>query len=253
MVAPESSATSNQWVDYVTTAGVAHKSNPTVSVYGTTCTSGTSCTPTVPLTSVAAQAANTGVANVTGGSAVPTAVPLPAGGTNGCSGSTDAATYTAGTGWGCHQISGGSGTVVTLNQQDQLSPITITTASTHYTLFTYSMPGSTLTATKYLDILSGYTASGVNGCTAYFHFGGTLSSGGTFNNDGGALQVKIQPITATSEFLMMTQVTTGKYGVQPITAASETLSGTIAISLSAFCSSSGGTVTPGFWIVERHN
>ena len=48
-VAPESGATTNQWVDYVTTAGVAHKSYPTVSVYGTTCTSGTSCTPTVPV------------------------------------------------------------------------------------------------------------------------------------------------------------------------------------------------------------
>ena len=49
MVAPESSATSNEVVDYITTAGVAHKAYPTVSVFGTTCTSGTSCTPTVPL------------------------------------------------------------------------------------------------------------------------------------------------------------------------------------------------------------
>jgi hypothetical protein len=78
MVAPESSATSNQWVDYITPAGVVHKSNPTVSVYGTTCTSGTSCTPTVPLTNLATQASATELLNNTSGAAAPTAVAVPA-------------------------------------------------------------------------------------------------------------------------------------------------------------------------------
>jgi hypothetical protein len=68
-VAPESSATSNEVVDYVTAAGVAHKAYPTVSVFGTTCTSGTSCTPTVPLadggTAVDLSAAG-GAVNTTG-------------------------------------------------------------------------------------------------------------------------------------------------------------------------------------------
>lgn len=46
--------------------------------------------------------ANTVLANVTGGSAVPTAAALPSGGTSGCSAATNAANYTAGTGWGCN-------------------------------------------------------------------------------------------------------------------------------------------------------
>ncbi len=63
----------------------------------------------VALTDMATQGANTILGNVTGSTAAPTAAAAPSGGTSGCSGSTDAVIYTAGTGWGCHQITGGSG------------------------------------------------------------------------------------------------------------------------------------------------
>lgn len=62
----------------------------------------------VPLTAMATQGANTILGNYTAGTAVPTAGAAPAGGTSGCSGTTDAVIYTASTGWGCHQISGAS-------------------------------------------------------------------------------------------------------------------------------------------------
>ena len=66
----------------------------------------------VALADVATQVHDTEVANVTSGTAAPTAAPLPAGGTNGCSGATDIPTYTAGTGWGCTQRSSGPATTI---------------------------------------------------------------------------------------------------------------------------------------------
>jgi hypothetical protein len=56
----------------------------------------------VTLAKHATQGANTIIANVTAGTAVPTAAAAPAGGTNGCSAATNAANYTNGTGWGCN-------------------------------------------------------------------------------------------------------------------------------------------------------
>jgi hypothetical protein len=65
----------------------------------------------VPLAAMATQTTNTILGNYTSGSAIPSAGAAPSGGTSGCAGSTDAVIYTTNTGWGCHQISGGSGTV----------------------------------------------------------------------------------------------------------------------------------------------
>jgi hypothetical protein len=70
--------------------------------------SGTWSYSALALTDMATQSANTVLGNYTTGSAVPTAGAAPSGGTSGCSGTTDAVTYTTNTGWGCHQISGGS-------------------------------------------------------------------------------------------------------------------------------------------------
>ena len=73
----------------------------------------------IALSALANQAANTVLGNYTASPAAPTAGAAPAGGTNGCSGSTDAAIYTAGTGWGCHQIAG-----VSANQNIREIPFT---------------------------------------------------------------------------------------------------------------------------------
>ena len=65
----------------------------------------------IPLSALANQAADTIVQNATGGSAAPTAVAAPSGGTNGCAGTTDTPTYNSSThAWGCHQITGGGAT-----------------------------------------------------------------------------------------------------------------------------------------------
>lgn len=58
---------------------------------------GTATLPAIALSGLAAQAANTAVANVTSGSASPTAVALPS-----CSTSASALNYTSGTGFGCN-------------------------------------------------------------------------------------------------------------------------------------------------------
>ncbi len=88
--------------------------------------------PAIPLSSLATQAADTIVMNATGGSAAPTAVAAPSGGTNGCAGTTDTPTYNTTThAWGCHQITGGGGggTLLTPPNQtftSQTSPQTFT-------------------------------------------------------------------------------------------------------------------------------
>ncbi len=62
--------------------------------------------------SLPTQAANTILGNYTGSTATPTAGAAPAGGTSGCSGTADAATYTTNVGWGCHQITVGGTTTI---------------------------------------------------------------------------------------------------------------------------------------------
>lgn len=104
-VIPDTGA-SNNFLTALSTGGAISKAQPAFSNLSGTAT----------LSQLATQAANTIVANVTGGTAAPTAAATPSGGTSGCSGTTDAVIYTAGTGFGCHQIAGGSsngGTIVT--------------------------------------------------------------------------------------------------------------------------------------------
>lgn len=102
-VIPDTGA-SNNFLTALSTGGTISKAQPAFSNLSGTAT----------LSQLATQAANTIVANVTGSTAAPTAAAAPSGGTSGCSGTTDAVIYTAGTGFGCHQISGGvsGGTVV---------------------------------------------------------------------------------------------------------------------------------------------
>jgi hypothetical protein len=62
------------------------------------------------LSKLATQSADTVVMNATGSAAVPTAVAMPTGGTNGCAGASNAVTYNTSThAFGCNTISGGSG------------------------------------------------------------------------------------------------------------------------------------------------
>lgn len=82
----------------------------------------------VPLTAVAAEAADTLLMNATGGSASPTAVAMPTSGTNGCAGTSDALKYNTTThALGCNTITAGGGTGTSVTS---ITPVTVTANTT---------------------------------------------------------------------------------------------------------------------------
>ena len=94
------------------TTGVLHVTTTTGATAGGLVVTADITDANVTLAKLATQTANTVLGNYPGGTASPTAGAAPSGGTNGCSGTSDAASLTAGTGWGCHLIIGGSGSSV---------------------------------------------------------------------------------------------------------------------------------------------
>lgn len=126
----------------------------------------------------AAQTANTILGNYTGSSAAPTFGAAPAGGTSGCSGSADTVIYTAGTGWGCHQISG-SGTVNsgTIHQMAQYASSTNAVSSDA----TLTDDGTTLTYSGTTAALPAVTATSVTTTSASLS-GYLALAGNTSNN-----------------------------------------------------------------------
>jgi len=135
--------------------------NPTGSTSGQAIVStGASSAPgwaNLTATSLAAQAANTVVANVTGSSASPTAFVMPS-----CSTSTSALNYTSGTGWGCNaainaaQLGGATFAAP--------GPIGSTTASTG--AFTTLAASSTISGTGFSTYLASPPAIGTTAAAA---------------------------------------------------------------------------------------
>ena len=141
-------------------AGLAHFAGSTYAVTSSA----------VALTDIATQAADTVLMNATGGSAAPTAVAMPTGGTNGCAGASNALLYNTSThAWGCNVISG-TGTV-TVVSSGNLTSTAIVTGGGSQTLQTaaptatmdssgnISTPGS-VTAASFTTSSNTFSASG---------------------------------------------------------------------------------------------
>lgn len=108
-----------------------------------------------------AQTHDTVFGNVSGSTASPSFTAAPAGGTNGCSGTTDVTIYTAGTGWGCHQITG-TGTVTSVGLTvNSTSPSGI-----------FTVTGSPVTGSGTLN----FNLAGNSGGIPYFSSSTVLSS-----------------------------------------------------------------------------
>jgi len=115
--------------------------------------------------SLATTAHDTVFGNVTSGTAAGAYSAAPAGGTNGCSGTTDTAIYTAGTGWGCHQITPGTGTVTSIGLAGTANQVTVTGTSPITTSgsWTLSLPAAVILGTDASAAGSLQTANGAGG------------------------------------------------------------------------------------------
>lgn len=102
----------------------------------------------IVLSKLATQAADTVVLNATGGAAVPTAVAMPTGGTNGCAGATDAITYNTTThALGCNQITGGAGDAAATEAVTYGATPTFTMASNTLDTKTMTLTGNVTSCT----------------------------------------------------------------------------------------------------------
>lgn len=128
----------------------------------------------VAATSLAAQAANTVVANVTGSSASPTAFPMPS-----CSTSASALNYALGTGWTCNT----SVNAATLGGATFAAPGPIGSTTASSGAFTTLAASGILTSTNSTASSSSttgaITTAGGIGVTGNINVGGTINGGGT--------------------------------------------------------------------------
>jgi trimeric autotransporter adhesin len=124
---------------------------------------------------------------VSSSTAAPSFTAAPAGGTNGCSGSTDAAIYTAGTGWSCHQITPGTGSVTSVATASPITGGPITTTGTIGCSTCAIGPGSS-TANHIAEF------SGTDGVTLK---DGGAASGGTVTSVATGTGLTGGPITTT--------------------------------------------------------
>lgn len=163
----------------------------------------------LPLANLATQGSDTLVMNATGGTAVPTAVAAPAGGTNGCAGTTDSPTYNSTThAWGCHQISGvGTVTSVAASVPSGLavSGSPVTGSGTLNISWSVAAGGGIITSTGVNT--AGFSSTpvlGVPGTT-----GGTL---GLANGGGSGATITVQNLGATSSYNFNLPDTPGSSG-----------------------------------------
>lgn len=180
----------------------------------------------IPLSVLASQAADTVVTNATGGSAAPTAVPLPTTGTNGCAGTSNALTYNTTThAYGCNSISGGSGSG---GGTSGWSGITLSLLA-NATQFTPPVGGALTSTTETVVSLP------ANAAATLSHLSVTLSASlGT----GTTLTVTLEDGTATPSTLTCTTVSAGT------TCVDNTHSVNVALGdLLSFKIVSAGTVT----------
>ena len=138
--------------DYVTAAGVAHKSYPTVSVFGTTCTSGTSCTPTVP------------VANGGTGNAFFTV--------SGPASSAKTYTFPNANATMIQKIAGGTAALTSTHILGSVTTIAANTCSSAYTVAatgTLSTDVIVVTANANIAAITGYGAVSTDGLAIYWY------------------------------------------------------------------------------------
>lgn len=140
----------------------------------------------IGLPTLAAQAANTVVANVTGSSASPTAFPMPS-----CSAANSALKYTSGTGWGC-------GTTFALTSGNLSQFASTTSAQLAGVISDETGTGSLVFGTN--PSLAGLTSTGtvaISSSSPLQTFNSTTTTLGTLNfNATGGTYWQVQPTTS---------------------------------------------------------
>ncbi|HDR8989734.1 TPA: hypothetical protein QDA93_002338 [Burkholderia vietnamiensis] len=151
-----------------------------------TITGSLTATGLVTLPSLATQAANTVVANVTGSSASPTAFPMPS-----CSTANSALKYTSGTGWGC-------GTTFALTSGNLSQFAATTSAQLAGVISDETGTGALVFGTN--PTLAGLTSTGtvaISSSSPLQAFNSTTTTLGTLNfNATGGMYWQVQPTTS---------------------------------------------------------
>jgi hypothetical protein len=145
----------------------------------------------------------------------------------------------------------GAGGLSTIIANSQNQPGALTCSASEQDMFTYSMPGGTLTNGRVMRVYFSLAWSGINAnITPRFYLGATaLSMGSGSDNSPWVMEAIVLPQTNTSTYMFGRRAHGTAVTQLPTVSSASDISGSLTVKATIQCTNTTGTITPQSWKV----